>query len=156
MLMLGAFSLLTYNSRAQEITTETVVKVVPNYGGLSATAFWMLVSVVAIELAAILVIMFLVNRIKQELMPVTAAKNSFDFREWWSRVDKKLFTKAVAVEKEADILLDHDYDGIRELDNSLPPWWKYGFIITICISFIYILHFHVLGSGKSGWSNADG
>jgi len=148
-LILGAILMSTFTTHAQDITTDTVVKVVPNYGGLSATAFWMLVSVVAIELVAILVIMFLINRIKQELMPVTVAKKSFDFREWWSRVDKKLFTKAVAVEREADILLDHDYDGIRELDNSLPPWWKYGFIITICISFIYMLHFHVLGSGKN-------
>lgn len=147
--MLGAFSLLSFTSQAQEVATETVVKVVPNYGGLSPTAFWMLLAVVAVEVITILVIMVLVNRMKQELMPASIRKKSFDFKEWWSRIDKKLFTKAVAVEKEADILLEHEYDGIRELDNSLPPWWKYGFIITICISFIYILHFHVLGSGKN-------
>lgn len=62
-------------------------------------------------------------------------------------MDQKLFTKAVSVEKEADILLDHDYDGIKELDNSLPPWWKYGFYITIGVAFIYLLNFHVFGTG---------
>jgi cytochrome c oxidase cbb3-type subunit 3 len=68
---------------------------------------------------------------------------------WWAGLDKKIFTKAVAVEREADIMLDHDYDGIRELDNALPPWWKYGFLITICIAFIYLLNFHVFGTGKN-------
>jgi cytochrome c oxidase cbb3-type subunit 3 len=141
--------LLNLNVKAQDLGAETAVKVAPNYGGLTATSFWLLVAVVAIEVVAITVILILINRMKQELMPATVAKPSVDFRAWWSRVDKKLFTRAVAVEQEADILLDHEYDGIRELDNSLPPWWKYGFIITICISVIYLLHFHVLGSGKN-------
>jgi cytochrome c oxidase cbb3-type subunit 3 len=35
------------------------------------------------------------------------------------------------VESDRDVLLDHDYDGIKELDNDLPPWWKYGFYLTI-------------------------
>lgn len=58
-------------------------------------------------------------------------------------------TKAKPIEKEADIMLDHEYDGIRELDNSLPPWWVWGFYITIIYSVIYLLHFHVLGTGPS-------
>ncbi|MGN6249085.1 MAG: cbb3-type cytochrome c oxidase N-terminal domain-containing protein, partial [Ginsengibacter sp.] len=62
---------------------------------------------------------------------------------------KKLFTKAVPVEKEADILLDHDYDGIRELDNALPPWWKYGFYLTIGFAIVYLLNYEVLGYGKN-------
>ncbi|MFN4298390.1 MAG: cbb3-type cytochrome c oxidase N-terminal domain-containing protein [Thermaurantimonas sp.] len=58
-------------------------------------------------------------------------------------------TKAKPIEKEADIMLDHDYDGIKELDNSLPPWWVWGFYITIIYSIIYLIHFHVLGTGPS-------
>lgn len=47
-------------------------------------------------------------------------------------------TKAKEIENENEILLDHDYDGIQELDNVLPPWWLWGFYITIIISIIYI------------------
>jgi cytochrome c oxidase cbb3-type subunit 3 len=68
---------------------------------------------------------------------------------WWSQLDKKWMTRAVPIEKEADILLDHDYDGIRELDNALPPWWKYGFYITIVVAFVYIYQFHFSGEGKN-------
>jgi cytochrome c oxidase cbb3-type subunit 3 len=45
--------------------------------------------------------------------------------------------------------LDHDYDGIRELDNALPPWWKYGFYVTIVVAVIYLLRFHMWGTGPS-------
>jgi len=47
-------------------------------------------------------------------------------------------TKAKEIENENEILLDHDYDGIQELDNVLPPWWLWGFYITIIISIIYV------------------
>ncbi len=47
------------------------------------------------------------------------------------------------MEKEADILLDHNYDGIRELDNHLPPWWKWLFYFTIGFAVVYLFVFHV-------------
>ncbi len=71
------------------------------------------------------------------------------FRKWWSELDKKFFTKAAPLEKEQDVLLDHNYDGIKELDNALPPWWKWGFYITIIIGVFYILRFHVWHTGLS-------
>ena len=49
-------------------------------------------------------------------------------------------TKAHELGKEDEILLaDHDYDGIKELDNVLPPWWKYGFYITILVGIFYYI-----------------
>jgi cytochrome c oxidase cbb3-type subunit 3 len=65
----------------------------------------------------------------------------------WARFDRKFLTKAVPVEKERDILFDHGYDGIHELDNDLPPWWKYGFYLTIVWAFGYLVYFHVTDSG---------
>lgn len=57
----------------------------------------------------------------------------------------KILTDTVDVEDEATILMDHDYDGIQELDNNLPPWWKWGFYISIVFAFIYLTYYHILG-----------
>ncbi len=143
--------LASQTSLAQDTAITETVKTLPNYGGLSSTTFYLFVTVISMEVIAILFLVFSIRRIYEELLPqkeVKAVKGS-KLREWWSGLDKKVFTRATPVEKEADILLDHDYDGIRELDNSLPPWWKYGFYITIGIAFIYLLNFHVLGLGKN-------
>lgn len=144
-------SLLSITAKAQDAVTATeeVVKAAPNYGGLSASAFYSFCAVIGIEVVVIMVMMLFINRIKNELHPVGKTKKSFDWSALFNKLDKKLFTKAVAVEKEQDIMLEHEYDGIKELDNSLPPWWKYGFIITIIVAGIYLLHFHVLGTGKN-------
>lgn len=42
------------------------------------------------------------------------------------------------------LISDHDYDGIKELDNDLPPWWKWLFYITIIFSVIYVIRLFVL------------
>jgi len=52
------------------------------------------------------------------------------------------------IEAEGEIILDHDYDGIQELDNDLPPWWKYGFYASIIAAFAYMAYFHVLGGNS--------
>ncbi len=41
----------------------------------------------------------------------------------------------------------HEYDDIRELDNKLPPWWVWLFILTIVFSAVYLLRYHVLNLG---------
>ncbi|WP_456424708.1 cbb3-type cytochrome c oxidase N-terminal domain-containing protein [Lutibacter sp.] len=63
-------------------------------------------------------------------------KNSENISGW--KKFMKSMTKAHELGTEEDIMLDHDYDGIKELDNVLPPWWLYGFYITIAISIFYI------------------
>jgi cytochrome c oxidase cbb3-type subunit 3 len=44
------------------------------------------------------------------------------------------------------LIKDHDYDGIKELDNDLPPWWKWLFYITIIFSIIYMIRLFVFQS----------
>jgi cytochrome c oxidase cbb3-type subunit 3 len=50
-------------------------------------------------------------------------------------------------ENQEEKLLDHDYDGIRELDNRLPPWWLKLFYLTIVFAVGYMLYYHILGIG---------
>ncbi|NNC70649.1 MAG: c-type cytochrome [Flavobacteriaceae bacterium] len=57
----------------------------------------------------------------------------------------KSMWNAKPIEQEKNILLDHDYDGIKELDNSLPPWWLYSFYISIVFAALYLGYYHILG-----------
>ncbi|MBX9851913.1 MAG: c-type cytochrome [Cytophagaceae bacterium] len=65
----------------------------------------------------------------------------------WEKLRHSL-TKEVPVEKEEHILLHHEYDGIRELDNSMPPWWVYMFYATIVFSVVYLFHYHISSDGQ--------
>lgn len=75
----------------------------------------------------------------------TAAKRPT--QSFWKRLYKQ-WTAYVPVEKEKDIQLDHDYDGIKELDNRLPPWWLAMFYISIAFAAVYLTYYHVLDKGN--------
>jgi cytochrome c oxidase cbb3-type subunit 3 len=125
------------------------------YGGLSFTTFWTLATVLALELFIIFMLVLFIKGVWKSIYPeaVVLQKEKILSQSWmirsWNYLDKKFFTKAVPLEKEADMLLDHDYDGIKELDNALPPWWKYGFLITIFIAAIYLLKYEVWHNGPN-------
>ncbi len=63
---------------------------------------------------------------------------------WGKKVWSKL-TGNKPIEKEGEIILDHNYDGIRELDNELPPWWVWMFYATIIFGVVYLVRFHIVG-----------
>ncbi len=63
----------------------------------------------------------------------------------WQRF-LKVVNRRVDIEEEDTILLDHNYDGIRELDNHLPPWWTYLFYLTIAFGVVYMILYHVTGT----------
>lgn len=52
---------------------------------------------------------------------------------------------------DKNIIEGHEYDGIRELDNKLPPWWLYLFYITIIWAAGYLFYYHVSGIGDSSF-----
>lgn len=56
---------------------------------------------------------------------------------------KQLLTNSVPVEQEADIMLDHNYDGIKELDNKIPPWFNILFYGSIIFGILYFGIYHV-------------
>ena len=61
----------------------------------------------------------------------------------WIQKLIKSWTKVKPIEQEQEIILDHNYDGIRELDNSLPPWWVYMFYITIFFAVFYLAKYEI-------------
>ena len=76
-----------------------------------------------------------------------AEKNKGYQFTWLKNIYKKL-VGGKPIEEESEIILDHNYDGIKELDNNLPPWWLYGFYISIIFAAVYLLRFHVFNGAN--------
>lgn len=49
--------------------------------------------------------------------------------------------------EEKDIMIEHQFDGISELDNPTPAWFMWLFYSTIAFAFVYMVYFHVLDYG---------
>jgi cytochrome c oxidase cbb3-type subunit 3 len=50
---------------------------------------------------------------------------------------------------EEKVGVDHDFDGITELDNRIPPWFNYLFYGSVVFGVGYFIHFHVMGGTLS-------
>jgi cytochrome c oxidase cbb3-type subunit III len=130
-----------------QATTDVVQDNSLNYGGLSANLFWGLFTVICFEVVVVFVMIVILKQFlfvaaleeEKKAVKVEAAPKTSKI---WDKIND-----SVEIDREASITMDHNYDGIRELDNSLPPWWKYGFYLTIVFAFIYLIHFHVTKTG---------
>jgi len=144
---IGISILLIFTSGSLFAQDEKVVTIVPNHvEGLSNTAFYFIIGVIAIQLLVILALLlqlrtivkkekvFVENTVPLLIRPVA-------WKSLWSKLNA--FRPS---EKEAELDIGHEYDGIRELDNRLPPWWLYGFYLTIIVSAIYLWRYHVAES----------
>jgi len=112
--------------------------------------FWLVLGVILLLAIAIEVSVIALDRILYRSMKpekrraydhAMALKKQKRFA-WFKEVYDKLLDKK-PIEKEEEIILDHNYDGIRELDNNLPPWWLYGFYASIIFAGIYMARYHV-------------
>jgi cytochrome c oxidase cbb3-type subunit 3 len=110
---------------------------------------WFLLLTLLILIAIELILSAIENTMLQTLSEEARARylnqkeSSWEWK-WGKKVYKKLLgTKPI--EEEGEIILDHNYDGIKELDNKLPPWWVYMFYATIIFGVVYMARFHVFG-----------
>ncbi|HLP35216.1 cbb3-type cytochrome c oxidase N-terminal domain-containing protein [Lacibacter sp.] len=139
-----ALFLLPMMASAQETAEAAAPEGPTSIGGLSATTFWLLSTVIAIEFLVIIVMGLFVKsflakeKVTLAVVEETAAAKPSSFKVWWDKLNS-----FKPMEQEADIDLGHDYDGIRELDNRMPPWWIYGFYLTIIVAGIYIWRYHI-------------
>lgn len=80
--------------------------------------------------------------IAAEMSPAKAIKAK-PKKEFWNKV---LSLRPLAEEK--DLLIEHEYDGIQELDNPTPSWFMYLFYSTVVFAVAYLLIYHVIGVGQ--------
>ncbi|MEY3249165.1 MAG: hypothetical protein RL742_1208 [Bacteroidota bacterium] len=83
------------------------------------------------------------------VLPVETEAATTASEPFWEKIRKQYWEDAVPIEREHEIISHHEFDGIRELDNSLPPWWVNMFILTVIWGVIYMFYYHWGGNGPS-------
>lgn len=137
---------------AQDIGVDAAQKTSKLIGGMDASTFYVMVAVLFLELATIIALLinikFLLRKEKEKVVTiaevVVTAEEKINKLSWWDRINKLR-----PVSQEAELDLGHEYDGIRELNNRLPPWWLYGFYATIVFAVVYLWRFEVSHTGPS-------
>ncbi len=135
-------------------TTDAAAQVTVAPTALSNSSFYFLCTVIAVELVILLGLlsqlqaMMKVEEVQQAFIgkdaKAAAASKAFSLKKWWMGINK-----FKPIQEEASIDLGHSYDGIRELDNRLPPWWLYGFYLCIIFAVVYFWQHEVSHSAPS-------
>jgi len=103
--------------------------------------------VVIVIITLLIVVLYLVKLLNmlvkqsEKERAVKLGKAYVPRQSWWDQLSQKL-NASVPVAQEKDIDLGHNFDGIRELDNHLPPWWTWLFYITVAWSIVYVVVYH--------------
>ncbi len=105
----------------------------------------LLITLNGVLLTGIIILLYTLKKLVNVL--TVEAQGEKEVVSLWDRMMAKM-TDAVPVEEEEDVLTDHDYDGIQELDNNLPPWWVLGFYVTIGCAVLYIGYYEFYLGGN--------
>ncbi|MDF2158632.1 cbb3-type cytochrome c oxidase N-terminal domain-containing protein [Algoriphagus sp. CAU 1675] len=105
----------------------------------------------------VIVVLLLLMVYLMTFMASTLRKEDPSFADeptWWESFKERFVTGKLdevgSKDEAGKMMADHSYDGITELDNFMPPWLRYVFIITIVFGVVYFVNYSVLGIGKTG------
>lgn len=100
------------------------------------TPVYVLMGFIVVIVILLVVTMIYIIKVMHILNP--AARKQTWWQKFWQQINA-----TVPIEQEKDIDTGHSYDGIRELDNHLPPWWTGLFYATILWGLVYLVVYHV-------------
>jgi cytochrome c oxidase cbb3-type subunit 3 len=125
-------------------TAGAGILAVTTINGVSDTAFYLISGVIILEVLILFTLLYNVRLVLsihkkgKAVVEEATAKPAAPKLSWWDKLNS-----FKPVEQEVSLDLGHDYDGIRELDNRLPPWWLYGFYGCILFACVYMWRYHV-------------
>ncbi len=102
-----------------------------------------LLILIAIEIIVSALENIMLHKLDDEAKARFLAEKEKSFKFTWLKETYQNLLGQTPIEDEGEIILDHNYDGIKELDNNLPPWWIYGFYASIVFAAVYLLRYHV-------------
>ena len=118
-----------------------------NANDFPLTWVWMMVIVNLILLGVVFYVRNLFYQILRSVKPKkVVVKDGVEVEVKETNKITQLLTDAVPIEKEHEIMMDHEYDGIHELDNNMPPWWLWSFYASIVFAVIYLFNYHIIES----------
>jgi cytochrome c oxidase cbb3-type subunit 3 len=143
LLAAGAVLLATRPALAQTAATSTPAAADSSY----ALVWFLLSTLVLVGLVFLVLFVALISWMRPQLRQLYDLPTVHD--TWSGQVLGLLVGDTRLVRGEyRDEVLDHDYDGIHEFDNDLPPWWKWGFAFTVVFAFAYVGFYHVANKGQ--------
>ncbi|AYA37655.1 hypothetical protein D3Y59_11720 [Hymenobacter oligotrophus] len=149
--LLALSSLFTGSAAvAQEATAAAAEAANPaaESGASLGAMLWLMGGLTALIIFVLLMLFALLWQMRPLLQKVYEIET---IRESWYGRALGLFlgdTVGLTGTYKEDVMAGHDYDGITEYDNDLPPWWKYGFYVTIVFGIAYFVHYHVSETGQ--------
>jgi len=112
-------------------------------GGLPSVSYYLLVSVIALELLVIFALLWMLRYlvgIQRKRTPKAIPAPGQPVVSWWEKLNN---TRSLDTASEQEQDLGHDFDGIRELNNPTPPWWRYSFYCSILFGVVYVWVYHI-------------
>jgi cytochrome c oxidase cbb3-type subunit 3 len=133
--------------RAQD-ADAVVASVNTTIGGVEKGVFYFLAGIIIFEIIIILALLGIfyilyANRKSKEEIEAQASKKKI---HWIERLNAAPAAKGISDE---ELGMGHDFDGIEELDNPTPPWWRWGFVISLVFALCYLWIYEISGTGKN-------
>lgn len=106
------------------------------------------IALIAVNFMLLLTFIYLTGKLNSIMNMMLKEGYAQPRQSAWQKLMTVFTGKTVPIEQEHELELDHEYDGIRELDNNLPPWWLWSFYASIVFAVIYLFYYHVSGTGQ--------
>jgi cytochrome c oxidase cbb3-type subunit 3 len=107
-----------------------------------------ILSIIILEILIMVYFLRQINKLLNVAKPKPEVSKEVAKESWFALQWRKA-NNFKTLDEEETIDTGHDYDGIRELDNITPPWFKFGFLASILFAIVYLYIYHVSKSAPS-------